>query len=329
LYVFFRPQIQVIANDYQLHEPLGTKTCPTGRCRVQQAIPLFDIDSGLYFDKNVSFYGTHYRQTLEPRFFFLYVPYQNQQRIPVFDTAIIPFSYYQLFNPNRFSGLDRVGDAKQLSIGITTRFINQNTGFERFSASIGEIAYFQDRRVTLCRTPGCGDPLTRFGALSPTEKLSPLAALLSYHVNSALSLSAELSWNIKKHTTHNALLTLQYRPHPNQVIDLNYTFIRHGGNLLATQIGEKHQHLNQAGISVSWPITFHWQALAHIDFDLTQHTAQTAILGVKYQGCCYSIALAAGRLFSSIDNQGRINFNNAVYLQFKLKGLGSLGTGNK
>lgn len=106
------------------------------------------MDSGLYFDRDTSFAGTQFRQTLEPRAMYLYVPYKDQEKIPVFDTSEPSFSYDSLWRENRFSGRDRIGDANQLSLGVTSRFIEPN-GFERAVVSAGQIYYFRDRRVQL------------------------------------------------------------------------------------------------------------------------------------------------------------------------------------
>ena len=113
-----------------------------------RSLPLVKVDSGLYFDRDTTFAGTPFRQTLEPRAMYLYVPYKDQDSLPVFDTSEPSFSYDSLWRENRFTGKDRIGDANQLSLGVTSRFIEEN-GFERASISAGQIYYFRDRRVQL------------------------------------------------------------------------------------------------------------------------------------------------------------------------------------
>ena len=93
--------------------------------------------------------GQDYLQTIEPRLFYLKVPYADQNGMPVFDTQPLTFSWNQLFRDNRYTGADRQADANQLTLAVSTRMIRQADGFERFSASIGQIRYFQDSRVRL------------------------------------------------------------------------------------------------------------------------------------------------------------------------------------
>src|SRR5690606_11207580 len=112
-----------------------------------RGIPLLSLDSGLYFDRDTSLFGKALRQTLEPRAYYLNVAYRDQSDIPVFDTGENTFSYSSLWRENRFSGKDRIGDANQISLGVTSRWIEPN-GFERQRFSIGQAFYVEDRKVT-------------------------------------------------------------------------------------------------------------------------------------------------------------------------------------
>ena len=113
---------------------------------------MLNLDSGLIFDRSLQAdwlgvsSGT---QTLEPRLFYLYVPYRDQDDIPLFDSSNMDRDYDWLFRRNRFTGADRMGDAHQLTAALTTRLIDGPSGHERLRASIGQIQYFEDRRVTL------------------------------------------------------------------------------------------------------------------------------------------------------------------------------------
>ena len=144
--------------------PWGFATLAGGlrytRYDLRDASPLIDakperdigfasVDTGLYFERDLEWFATPLVQTLEPRLFYLYQEFEDQSQLPRFDTSELTFSYSQLYRDNRFSGLDRIGDANQLSVGVTTRFINSQTGREYLRASIGEIVYFDDRAVTL------------------------------------------------------------------------------------------------------------------------------------------------------------------------------------
>src|SRR5690606_13562318 len=113
-----------------------------------RGVPTLSVDSGLYFDRSTSWFGKPMNQTFEPRAYYLYVPEEDQTDIPVFDTGESTFSYASLWRDNRFSGRDRIGDANQLSLGFTSRWIEAN-GFERQRLSLGQTFYFRDREVQM------------------------------------------------------------------------------------------------------------------------------------------------------------------------------------
>ena len=92
----------------------------------QVSIPWASLDSGLVFERDSGLFGPGSTQTLEPRLFYVYVPYRNQDAIPIFDTALADFNYAQLFTENRFVGGDRFGDANQVTLALTSRFLRSD-----------------------------------------------------------------------------------------------------------------------------------------------------------------------------------------------------------
>ena len=150
-YGYVTPTLKYMYTQYDLDldgtgKDYLTKTGQKFNSSQNRSVPIASIDSGLYFDRNTQWFGTNYRQTLEPRAFYLYVPERDQTDIPVFDTGESTFSYGSLWRDNRFSGSDRVGDENKLSLGLTSRWIEEN-GFERQRISVGQAYYFKDRKV--------------------------------------------------------------------------------------------------------------------------------------------------------------------------------------
>ena len=121
--------------------------------RQNYAIPITSVDAGLVFEREVNEFGLTGIQTLEPRAFYVYIPFRNQSNAPTFDTAIDDFNFAQLFSVNRYLGNDRIGDANQLSLALTSRLLDAETGAERIRVAIGERFYFNDQRVVLNETP--------------------------------------------------------------------------------------------------------------------------------------------------------------------------------
>ena len=108
-------------------------------------MPIFSIDSGLYFEKNTNWFGEGVLQTLEPRLFYAYASEEDQSDVPIFDTSQVSLNNFSnIFRANRFYGHDRVGDTNQVTLGLTTRIIDNDTGKQRLKASIGQLVLLDD-----------------------------------------------------------------------------------------------------------------------------------------------------------------------------------------
>jgi LPS-assembly protein len=329
---FLIPRVQLSLTHYNIaNQVAGYKS------EIQRTTPLFSIDSGLYFDRQASWGEHSYLQTLEPRLFYLNVPYRDQNNIPIFDSALIPFSYDSLFMTNRFSGYDRIGDANQISFALTTRLLDQDTGEEKLSASIGEIYYFKDRRVFLCSplerqlsTPGtlCANPFTVVGATSPTEKFSPIVGQINYNIDPLWSTTANIAWDPTSHDIINAAANIQYHPHPNQLFNINYGRIRFGDLFVTTPPTppDSHQNdFNRLGFSFATPLKHQWSTVGGWNYNFSHKYSQSFFYGLQYDSCCWAFRVVAGRTFFALDQNSNPIFNNVVYLQFQLKGLSTVG----
>jgi LPS-assembly protein len=103
-----------------------------GETSPDRGMEIVSFDSGVFLEKDK---GNGRTQTLEPRVFYLYVPYKNQQALPDFDSAPFTFGFSQLFHFNRFTGADLQSDANQLTLALTTRSISRVSGHELWSLS--------------------------------------------------------------------------------------------------------------------------------------------------------------------------------------------------
>ncbi|HKN10764.1 MAG TPA: LPS assembly protein LptD, partial [Pseudomonadota bacterium] len=111
-------------------------------------VPYARLDTGLIFERDAGSEGQR-TQTLEPRMVYSWVPYRNQNELPVFDTGQPDMNLVELFRTNRYVGGDRVGDANQMAFGLTTRLFNESSGAQYLSATIGQIRSFSVPRVYL------------------------------------------------------------------------------------------------------------------------------------------------------------------------------------
>ncbi len=321
---YLTPEVQFVENYYDLHS--GNLFDAHA---VNYTIPRFSVDSGLTFEREGSLMGSTYTQTLEPRLYYLDVPYQNQSTVPSFDSAYMIFNTDQVFRSNRFSGLDRIGDANQLAYGATSRWISDKTGQERASVSVGQLRYFAERRVKLCIDVAGNcieDPLT-LGYLAPTAKSSPAASRATYQLNPTWSTSGDYVWDVYTHATNNADLNLHYRPAANQMINVGYSWLVSGNVLLVKDSPTQNKPLHQASVSYTWPLTDKWSSLAAYSYNISEGYNMMTFAGIQYDTCCWAFRMLGGHTFQTLAPDGLTpQYNNNVYFQVLLKGLGSVAT---
>jgi LPS-assembly protein len=306
-------------------------------------VPIFSVDSGLYFDRNTQWFGKNYRQTLEPRLFYLYVPYKDQTDIPIFDSSEPTFNYSSLFRDNRFSGNDRIGDENKISLGVTNRWIEEN-GFERQRLSVGQSYYFKDRKVQL---PGI-DYRTRQDAQSD---VSPYALEYEYNFNRDWRFNSDFNWDPDSRSTRSGSAMFHYQPEDNvnKVVNFGYRYrndmITYDSLTGTWKVGggdygtpgdpnyiKDYYKIQQHDFSVMWPIVPQWTAIARWQHDYNRNRTLEAFGGFEYDNCCWKLRLI-NRYWIDYDDFSQATPQNekgdhGVFLQIVLKGLGGV-VGNK
>ncbi|MEY2919082.1 MAG: hypothetical protein RL261_387, partial [Pseudomonadota bacterium] len=238
-------------------------------------------------------------QTLEPRMLYLYVPYENQDNLPVFDTGIPDLNLVQLFRTNRYVGPDRIGDANQVSVGVTTRLLDASRGRQYLSATLGQAYYFQDPRVTL---PG-----------EPVRDRSTSDVVAEVELNAFKNWNARFAyqWNPDETQSERSETFVQYNPSPGRVINAGYRFRR--------------DLLEQVDVSGAWPINNQWRGFARFVYSLQEDKTLDQFLGVEYSSCCWAVRVITRRFVSSRTGDAETSFG----LQLELKGLSSVGVDNE
>ncbi|KTD21010.1 organic solvent tolerance protein [Legionella lansingensis] len=337
---FFTPAIDVVENYYSVSRnnfaslndsnPLndyGFRVIAPTVDSYNRTIPRYSIDSGLFFERSTSFLGEPLTQTLEPRLYYLYVPFYDQTPIPVYDSGYMIFSVDQLFRNNRFSGFDRIGDANQLAYAATSRWLSDKTGAEKASVAIGQIRYFKDRRVQLCQNPAgnCEDNPLTLGYLSPTQEYSPVAARAMYHFNPSLLVTGDYAWDAHSNSSKNASINLHYQPGVNRIVNFGYTYLTNGDITQVANTNVNVDPLQQITFSYAWPFTERWSTLGGYNYNIATDYEMLSFFGIQYDSCCWAVRLLGGRSFQSLNSEAQPVYNNNVYLQILLKGLGSVG----
>jgi LPS-assembly protein len=288
---FVRPQIGVRYTAYNLPQAVapGDPTHPT------RTTPIFDVDAGLVFERDVHLFGSDNTQTLEPRVYYLYVPYRNQNDIPLFDTQPLTFDFWQLFTTNSFSGADRQMNANDLSLALTTRLLDSD-GVERISASIGQIRYFDPQKVTLY--PG-GKAVDYSG--------SNYVANLTVSLNDNWRLTGSQQWNPNTQETDVSTVGLQRRLWGDGIVNFDYRYRR--------------GLLEQADVSAEVPVGAAWTLIGGYTYSLRDKRAIDSFAGVEWDSCCTAVRLLTRHYVYDFKGDS----NSAIMFEIQFKGLGAYG----
>ncbi|MGM0593864.1 MAG: LPS-assembly protein LptD [Pseudomonadota bacterium] len=269
---------------------------PAGE-QLERSLPIASLDSGLFFERDLTLAGKGYLQTLEPRLFYLHTPYESQDELPLFDTGERDFSFGQMFQDNRFSGADRQGDAEHIALALTSRLLTSQSGRERLRASIGQIRYLEDRRVTLRES----EPVRE-------QASSDIIAELALRPSDALSFSVTEQWNPHDDRAERLNARLRYNPAARKVLNMAYRYRRE-------------QALHQADIALLWPLSRQWRLIARYHYDMENELPLDTLGGLEYESCCWSVQVVARAQRDNIDQEA----NRSIQLTLQLKGLASLG----
>ncbi|MEN5265892.1 LPS-assembly protein LptD [Stenotrophomonas sp. TWI587] len=280
-----------------------------GNTSPSRSLPIGTIDAGLFFDRETTIGDTRFLHTLEPRLFYLRTPYRDQSELPVFDTRDFTFSWGQLFRDSRYSGADRQNDANQLTMALSTRFIDQDTGKERFSGSIGQILYFDDSRVTLNR-----------GETPVEQGKSAWIADTNYMINDRWTLGATYQWDPKYKREDLASVRARYLMSNDGIVNLTYRS-RLNPQASATAARRDRTLLEQADLSFLYPLNERWSLVGRYYYSIQDRAPLEIIGGVQWDSCCLAVRAIARRYVRNREGE----LNNSFQIEFVLKGLSSIG----
>ena len=296
---FMNAHAGISAWQYDLNEP--TAGVPDRRAGV--GVPVTSLDAGLIFEREWSIFGANLVQTLEPRAFYTYIPFRNQNQLPVFDTVFDDFNFTQLFSENRFIGGDRFGDTNQLALALTSRLLDPGTGAERLRVAVGQRFYFEDQLVTLGEPPqkaGSSDFLV--GAEGRLSDTWSLMGLMQY------------DFGTSSFDRFNA--GVRYSPAPGRVLGATYRYSRE----LADQTGGQSQ-LKQTYLSAQWPLSENWTFLGAWNYSIPDRKTLEAVVGLEYNGGCWALRMVSQRLTTTTEQT-----TNSIFIQLELNGLARVGT---
>lgn len=212
-------------------------------------------------------------------------------------------------------------------MGVTTRLIDNDSGLEKVRLGVGEIVYFANRRVTLCNDDSCSDNPSND---SNRQSLSPVSGILNYHINRSWSFNANSIWNPISKQLDNTTLAFQYKPDDARLFNIGYTYARSGDVLSGVSTTNATNNLKVTDVSAAWPLFRDVSVVGRWSQNWNHEHLQNLLYGLQYDTCCWAVRLVGGRAFIGFDpnNNNSPQYNSEAYIQFSLKGLGDIGTGN-
>jgi LPS-assembly protein len=259
-----------------------------------RGLPIYSIDSAVTFERNARLWGRDFIQTLEPRLYYVYIPFRPQDQLPIFDTAVADFSLAQIFTENQFTGGDRINDANQLTAALSSRLINSGSGEEQLRFVLGQRYYFKEQQVSLSTARRDFDRSDVLAAM--TGRITP---------NWVTDVGLQYSANTSRMERSN--VALRYQPGIGKVMNFGYRFTR--------------DTLEQVDLSSQWPIGGRWTGLARWNYTLRDQRLLEGLAGVEYNAGCWAARFVMHRFVSATQE-----YINAMFFQLELNGVSRIGS---
>jgi LPS-assembly protein len=262
-----------------------------------RTLPIATADAGLIFERNTTITGIPLIQTLEPRLFYVYIPFRDQSTIPNFESGPLDVTFATMFMENQFSGHDRINDANQVTLGVQSRFIHPDTGIERLRVAVAQRYYFQGQRVTL---PGI---VPRPDNAASSDLLGAVSGTILPHWTADIG----VRYDTDRSDFQQFNVSTRYQPTPGRVLNLAYR--------------DTADRVRQTDISFQWPVTPQWTALARWNYSLQDRRTLEALAGFEYDGGCWAFRAVAHRFATALNS-----VSTSVFFQLELSGVSRIGT---
>jgi LPS-assembly protein len=305
---FVIPKLQLHASQYQFDAALTN-----GARSATRTVPTFSLDSGLVFERDTSYFGRAFRQTLEPRAFYVHTPFRDQSLLPNYDSGANDFNFATIYTENAFGGHDRIADNNLLTLGASTRLLDPDTGAEVSRFGIAQRLRFKDQRVTLP------------GQAPVSERLSDLLFGASVNWSPKWSIDSTLQYNPKTRRSIRSTIGGRYSPGNYRVVSAAYRLQRGSSE--------------QLDIGWQWPINDlwgdkgqnlgpgrgegegRWYSVGRLNFSLQDKRLVDALVGLEYDAGCWLGRIVFERLQSSTSTS-----NKRILFQLEFVGFSRLGS---
>lgn len=304
---FVIPKISFDASIYDLQKPLNV----AGPTRIERSVPTISVDSGLVFERP-AFEWTHLlgvpiTQTLEPRAFYVYTPFREQSQIPIFDSASTDFNLTKIFSEQSFSGHDRIADNSKVTLGITSRLLEENTGAERAQFVLAQRFDLDGQRVTMGSTNTAAQ-----------SSYSDLLVGASVRLLPKVTLESAVDYNMQASQLQSSSLDMSWRPSSSHTFNFGYRYQR--PNDVLGQLP-----MRQFLTSVQWPITSKLYMIGRANYDRANHQMVDSLAGFEYDADCWIGRFALQRYATTPGSATIKTMASSFVFQIEFKGLSKVG----
>ena len=304
---YITPKLQLHATTYKFDAPLVD-----GATSASRVVPTFSLDGGLQFERQASLFGRDFTQTLEPRAFYVRTPYRDQSRLPNYDSGSNDFNFATIFTENAFVGNDRISDANLLTLGVTSRLLNRDTGAEAVRVGVAQRLRFADQKVTLP------------GGLPVTDRISDLLFGTSINWTPEWSFDGTVQYNPKIGKSERSTFGARYSPS-------NY-------RVVSASVRRQRDVSSSLDVGWQWPINDLWgdkgkdlgagngqgggryYGVGRLNYSFQDKKLVDAVVGLEYDGCCWIGRVVLQRSQSSVASA-----NTRILFQLELVGFSRLG----
>ena len=311
---YITPKLLLNSTNYQFDGPLVN-----GARSASRIVPTFSLNSGLTFERDTSFFGQSFTQTLEPRAFYVNTPYRNQSALPNYDSGLNAFNFATLFTENEFVGNDRISDSNVLTTAVTSRLLDPDTGAEALRVGVAQRIRLKDRRVTLP------------GEVPVAERLSDLLLGASVNLTPAWSLDSTVQYNPKTNISQRSTVGARYSPSNYRVVSAAYR--------------RQRNFSEQYDIGWQWPINDlwgdkgkdlgagrgqgegRWYSVGRLNYSVPDKKLVDVVVGLEYDGCCWIGRVVLERTQLSAVRAGSKS-SNSTRILFQLEFVGFSRIGN-
>jgi LPS-assembly protein len=305
---FLVPKVQLHAVSYNFDAALPSN----GQWQAARSVPTASLDGGLVFERDASYFGNSFRQTLEPRLFYVYTPYVEQNHLPNYDSGATDFNFASIYTENAFVGNDRIADNNLLTAGVSSRLLDPQTGAEIVRLGIAQRFRYSDQRITL---PG--------GTPSPAG-LSDVLLGGGVTLDPRWYLDTTVQYNPATQKSIRSTVGARYNPGHYRVVNMAYRFQR--------DLSE------QVDIGWQWPLNDlwgdygqdlgagrgqgagRWYSVGRLNYSLQDSKLVDSVIGFEYDAGCW-----LGRIVLERLQTGLVSSNQRIMFQIEFVGFSRLG----